>query len=74
MRFFGVMLIIFSEFMADLPVSVNLTALFTSMTEYSAVDLRGLRRNASSKYCQRIFGSKIIGMYTVLTIIPELLL
>ena len=46
--------------MADLPVSVNLTALFTSMTEYSAVDLRGLMRNASSKYCQRIFGSKII--------------
>ena len=27
----------------------NLTSLFTSMTEYAAVDLRGLKRNASSK-------------------------
>jgi len=44
------------------------------MTKYAAVDLRGLRRNAASKSCQRIFGSKIIGMSTVLTVITELLL
>jgi len=44
------------------------------MIEYAAVDLRDLRRNAASKQCQRIFGSKIIGMYTVLTVFPELLL
>jgi len=41
------------------------------MTDYAAVDLRVLRRNAASKKCQRIFGSKIIGMYTVLTVIPK---
>jgi len=44
------------------------------MTEYAAVYLRGLRRNAASKQCQRIFGCKIVGMNTVLTVIPELLL
>jgi len=43
------------------------------MTEYAAVDLRGLRRNAASTQCQRIFRSKILSMYTVLTVIPELL-
>jgi len=46
MRFFGVTLVIFSEFDGQF---VNLTTLFTSMTEYAAVDLRGLRRNAASK-------------------------
>jgi len=44
------------------------------MTEYAAVNLRCLRRNAASKYSQRIFGSKIIGMNILLTVIPELLL
>jgi len=34
------------------------------MTEYAAVDLRVLRRNDASKYCQRIFGTKIIGIYS----------
>ena len=58
----------------DVPVSeFSLTSLFTSMPEYGAVDLRGLRRNTASKYCQRIFGSKIVGMYTFLTVIPALL-
>jgi len=28
-------------------------------------------RNAASNWFQRIFGSKIIDMYTVLTVIPE---
>ena len=69
MRFFGVRLIILSELSI-----VNLTSLFTSMTEYATVDLRGLSRNAASKYCQMIFGSKIIGMYTNLNVFPELLL
>jgi len=44
------------------------------MTEYAAVDLSGLRRNAASKWYKRIFRSKIIGMYTVLTVIKELVL
>jgi len=44
------------------------------MTEYAAVYLRDLMRNAASTKCQRIFGSKIIGIYTGLTVIPELLL
>jgi len=69
MRFFGVRLIILSELSI-----VNLTSLFTSMTKYAAFDSRGLMRNAASTYCQMIFGTNIIGMYTVLTVIPELLL
>jgi len=42
------------------------------MTKYAAVDFRALTRNAASQYCQRIFGTKLIGMYTVLTVIPKL--
>ena len=38
------------------------------MTEYAAVDLRVLRRNAASKECQRILGTKIIGMYRVIVV------